>query len=38
VFTSNRSGGYDIYRIPAGGGEPVRLTRTEGASSPAWSR
>ena len=40
VFMSDRTrtGHYEIYRIAATGGEPVRLTRSEGASSPAWSR
>ena len=30
VFTGERGGEFDIYRIPAGGGEEVRLTNTPG--------
>ncbi len=30
VYTASRGGDFDIYRIPAGGGEEVRLTTTEG--------
>ena len=37
LFASDRSGNYDIYRVPLGGGKPVRLTRTQGATSPTWS-
>ncbi|MGD8376924.1 MAG: Tol-Pal system beta propeller repeat protein TolB, partial [Acidobacteriota bacterium] len=37
AFASDRVGHYEIYRIPVEGGEPVRLTDTEGASSPAWA-
>jgi Tol biopolymer transport system component len=38
AFTSNRSGNYEIYVVPAEGGEPVRLTDDPAYdSSPAWS-
>lgn len=30
VYTALRGGDYDVYRIPAGGGEEVRLTDTPG--------
>ena len=30
LFTGQRNGDYDIYRIPANGGEEVQLTTTEG--------
>jgi len=38
AFASDRTGSYEIYRIAATGGEAVRLTRTQGAFAPAWSR
>jgi TolB protein len=37
AFASDRTGTYEIYRLRVDGGEPVRLTRTAGASSPAWA-
>ncbi len=30
IYTAQRNGEYDIYRIPSGGGEEVRLTTAEG--------
>jgi TolB protein len=30
IYTADRDGDYDIYRIPAGGGEEVRLTDSPG--------
>ncbi len=30
VYCAERSGNYDVYRIPAGGGEETRLTSSEG--------
>jgi eukaryotic-like serine/threonine-protein kinase len=39
VFDSDRSGNADLYRMPAVGGEPVRLTSDSGgAYSAVWSR
>ena len=38
AFASDRTGDYEIFRIPAAGGEPFQLTRARGASSPAWTR
>ncbi|HYP59626.1 MAG TPA: protein kinase [Thermomicrobiales bacterium] len=38
VFNSDRSGTWQIYRMPAAGGEPIQLTTdSSGAYSPAWS-
>jgi len=39
IFDSNRSGNYDIWRMPTDGGEPVQLT-TDASSdfAPRWSR
>jgi Tol biopolymer transport system component len=38
VFHSNRSGKFQIYRMPAAGGDVVQLTsESGGARSPAWS-
>lgn len=40
AFVSNRTGGDEIWSLPIGGGEPVRLTRLEGAEvdGPRWHR
>ena len=38
AFDSDRSGSYDIWKMPAGGGEPVQLTTDPaGDFAPAWS-
>lgn len=38
VFTSNRTGTYQVYTCDAGGGNIVQLTHTEGSNvSPVWS-
>jgi Tol biopolymer transport system component len=38
VFNSTRSGNWDIWAIPSGGGEARRLTRDRGADyRPCWS-
>jgi eukaryotic-like serine/threonine-protein kinase len=39
VFDSDRSGNADLYRLPADGGEPLRLTSDAGSDySAVWSR
>ncbi len=39
LFDSDRGGNTDLYKMPAGGGEPVRLTTdSAGDFSAAWSR
>jgi Tol biopolymer transport system component len=35
IFESNRSGGFELYRLSLEGGEPVRLTEREGNESEA---
>ena len=38
VFNSDRSGSWQIYKMPTGGGEAIQLTTdSAGAYSPAWS-
>ena len=41
AFTSNRTDDFDVYSMPAGGGEAVNLSRNPGASDgwarPQWS-
>jgi serine/threonine-protein kinase len=38
VFNSDRSGSWQIYKMPAAGGEAIQLTTdSAGAFSPAWS-
>ena len=38
VFNSDRSGSWQIYRMPTAGGEAIQLTTdSTGAYSPAWS-
>jgi len=38
VFNSDRSGSWEIYKMPAVGGEAIQLTTdSAGAYSPAWS-
>jgi Tol biopolymer transport system component len=38
VFTSNRGGSSDLYRMPSQGGSPVQLTAdSTNESSPVWS-
>ena len=38
VFNSDRSGSWEIYKMPAIGGEAIQLTTdAAGAFSPAWS-
>jgi Tol biopolymer transport system component len=38
VFNSDRSGSWEIYKMPAVGGEAIQLTTdSTGAFSPAWS-
>ena len=38
VFNSDRNGEWDIYKMPATGGEPIQLTTdSAGAYGPAWS-
>ncbi len=38
AYDSNASGNQDIYRIPVGGGEPIRLTRDPADDfAPVWS-
>jgi serine/threonine-protein kinase len=38
VFNSDRSGSWQIYKMPAAGGEAIQLTTdSTGAFSPAWS-
>ena len=38
VFNSDRSGSWQIYKMPAAGGEAIQLTTdSAGAYSPAWS-
>ena len=38
VFNSDRSGSWQIYKMPAAGGEAIQLTTdSTGAYSPAWS-
>jgi serine/threonine-protein kinase len=39
IFDSNRSGNYDIWRMPTDGGEPVQLTTDPSSDfAPRWSR
>jgi serine/threonine-protein kinase len=39
IFDSNRSGNYDIWRMPTEGGEPVQLTSNPSSDfAPRWSR
>jgi TolB protein len=39
IFDSNRSGNYDIWRMPTEGGEPVQLTTDPSSDfAPRWSR
>ena len=37
AFLSNRAEGWDLYTMPAEGGEATRLTRGATADDPAWS-
>ena len=37
AFLSNRAEGWDLYTIPAEGGDAIRLTRGATADDPAWS-
>ena len=37
AFLSNRAEGWDLYTMPAAGGEATRLTSGATADSPAWS-
>ena len=37
AFLSNRAEGWDLYTMPASGGEAIRLTRGATADDPAWS-
>ena len=37
AFLSNRAEGWDLYIMPAGGGEATRLTSGVTADNPAWS-
>ncbi len=37
AFLSNRAEGWDLYTMPATGGEATRLTSGETADDPAWS-
>jgi hypothetical protein len=39
VFTSTRTGGWDLYTVPIGGGTPTRLTNTPtfDEKDPVWS-
>jgi serine/threonine-protein kinase len=38
VFNSDRNGSWEIYKMPAAGGEAIQLTNdSAGAYSPAWS-
>ena len=37
AFLSNRAEGWDLYTMPAGGGEAMRLTSGATADDPAWS-
>lgn len=37
LFANSHDGKFDLWRVPAAGGEPMRVTRSErGARGPAW--
>ncbi len=38
AYTSNQEGGWQIYTIPAGGGDPTKLTDTGDNIQPCWYR